>query len=135
MIGGRSKLRLVLAAALAFGLLPAAATADGERILSGTYTSRYQDRPSTVRAVFTPGDSPGEWKVIFNFRYGARDHSYRGVAAGDFTAGPIAGRVDEGTGGRVFVFRLEKKNGRYTGEHGELRRAGEDRTGTMTLRG
>ncbi len=124
----------LLAAAI---LLPAAlsdAADDGQRVLTGRYTSGYQDRPANLRAVFTP-DGIGGWKVVFHFSHAGQRHQYRGEASGDLVTGSISGRVQNEGGSRTFTFRCEfDDKGRCEGRHFEIYRGREHETGKLTLR-
>lgn len=111
-----------------------------EQVLAGTYTSSYQDRPSRIRALLTPrenGDGSGEvpaWDVVFDFRYGSNEYSYRGIAEGGATEGELWGRVRNEAGNRLFVFRGEHKKGKYHATHAEVIDGREHTTGSMVLK-
>lgn len=122
---------------------PAAAGAAGvsiarsEQTLSGTYTSSYQDRPSRIRALLTPRDGDGEieaWDVVFDFRYGKNEYTYRGIAEGGATEGELWGRVRNESGNRLFIFRGEHRKGKYHATHAEIIDDREHKTGAMVLR-
>ncbi len=125
---------MLLLAALLLTAAGQVSAADGERILTGMYTSGYQDRPASLRAIFTP-DGEGRWTVVFHFSHAGRRHAYRGIAAGDLTGGVLSGRVENESGGRTFTFRCEFRDGKFKGHHYEIAGGREHRTGTLTLRG
>ncbi len=144
----RDGMRLALALLAAALLLPApggGADADGRRTLTGMYTSGYQDRPASLRAVFTPAgdrrqgerDGQDEWTVVFHFTRGGQRHEYRGTAVGNLSSGEISGRVETEDGDRTFTFRCAFEGRKCKGTHAEVgRRSGREReTGTLTLRG
>ena len=116
-------------------LLPSAPTeATGEQTLTGTYNSGFQNTPARVVAVFTP---TGEelFDVEFDFSHNGRDLTYAGTAEGSLSEGELAGKVSTGTGGRVFTFRGEFKDGKFKGRHFEVSRRGrESETGPLTLK-
>lgn len=123
---------------LAALLLPAAASgadAGGERIFTGIYTSEYQDRPASLRAIFSPqGDE--QWSVVFHFTHAGARHAYRGTAWGDLSSGELIGRVQNEGRNRLFAFRCEFDGVKCEGTHAEIGRGGrEQETGRLTLKG
>jgi len=127
--------RLSFLFTVALSLAGAAAAGGAERhTFAGRYMSGYQDRPQTLRAVFTPGEED-DWEVVFYFRYGGADHAWAGTARGSLTDGELSGLVTTENGARTFTFRGEVEDGVFEGTHAEVERGRERKTGTLSLRG
>ena len=88
-----------------------------------------------LKSIFT-GTGPGEWNVIFHFKYRGQAHVYTGTAAGSLTAGALEGKVMNEDKQRNFTFTGSFEDGVFRGTHAEIGRGRKDRiepTGTMTL--
>lgn len=132
----KSTLALLILAALALSPLSIqSARAEAEkRTLTGLYGSGFQDGPRPLRAVFT---ATGErtWDVVFYFVFNGRNHEYRGIAEGDLLEGPLSGRVQNEPRRRTFTFRGEFEDGTFQGDHFEISRGRERKTGSLSLGG
>lgn len=107
---------------------------DGKQTLTGLFDSGFQDKVRPLRAVFTP---TGErtWDVVFYFKFNGRDHQYKGIAEGGLREGSLSGRVENEGGRRTFTFRGAFEKGTFKGEHFEISRGREVKTGSLTLEG
>lgn len=126
---------LLLVVALA--TTPIAVAADSaSQTLTGTFTSGFQDRPKTVRAVFEPADE-GNWKVTFYFKFNGQNHEYRGTAEGSIGDGGLTGEVvSDGGRQRTFTFAGEfDKKGNFKGTHSETTSGNTKSTGKISLKG
>lgn len=104
------------------------------RTLRGSYRWEQGDETGKFKAEFKPA---GElhWDVSFRFRFGGNTHIYVGTADGRLDSGVLEGRVESDGRKRVFLFKGEFKNGKFSGTHAELSGGREYRTGTLTLGG
>ncbi len=131
-------------------VLPGTAPADDSdsdeqtTTLHGEYVWTYQNEAENLTASFVQTKrprlneelvevEPAEYDVEFKFRFNGQPHTYSGTAKGSLTEGALKGTVFNENKRRKFVFRGEFTDGRLTGEHGEIRRGSERRTGTFWL--
>lgn len=128
------KKSVLLASVLSVALLPSFAGA--AEILTGTFTSGFQDGPKSVRAIFTPTDA-GKFKVTFLFKFNGKDHAYVGSATGTLGEGELQGKVvSDGNRRRTFTFKGEfNDKGVFTGKHAETTKGRPNSTGTISLEG
>ena len=103
--------------------------------LNGMFTSRFQDGPKPVRAVFTVTERELQWEVVFHFEFNGARHRYRGTAEGSLRDGSLHGRVRNDNRQRTFTFSGDMVQGAFQGSHAEVRNGIERSTGgTLTLR-
>lgn len=124
-------LTLLLAA---FGLAVSAKVEKAETptTLEGQYEWTHQKEPGDLKAVFSAAGEEA-WDVSFHFTFNGEAHTYKGTAEGSLTEGDLAGEVKNENGRRTFIFKGKVADGSFSGEHAEIRRNGERRTGTLTL--
>jgi hypothetical protein len=124
--------RSLLASLLLLALPSLAADRAAQRTLTGTYVWGSGDDRGPLEAVFTPAGD-GHWNVDFHFEHSGSAHTYSGTADGQLGQGTLSGRVTSEGRRRVFTFRGEFRNGRFSGTHSEVMGGEEEPTGTLTL--
>ncbi len=128
----RCRTLLLLLAALTLAS-PLLAETPAAQTLTGTFLWEQGEEQGNLKAVFTPAEKAGSWQVAFHFQFQGQPHTYSGTAVGQLGQGSLSGRVHNEEGHRAFTFQGEFRDGRFQGNHAEVKGGGEQRTGTLSL--
>jgi len=101
-----------------------------------TFVGEYKwtsQRETGRLAVYFVETGGGLYDVEFKFRFQGTPHTYSGTAEGSLSEGALEGKVFNESKQRSWVFEGVFKDGKFLGEHAEIKRFGERRTGTLTF--
>jgi hypothetical protein len=86
-----------------------------------------------LEGTLTPA-GPGEWTVVWKFRWGGRAETYEGVVRGDLRNGKVSGTGDDAGRKRAFRFEGTAKDGAWAFDHFETTGGKSAPTGAGTAR-